>query len=139
VLYAGICFWQNLPFRTERYVQDDRTCLRTWTERQMKRMSATSSVTCRYGMSYILHRLPAVASIIVTQEYSQFAKQVWSSHNKTNKQAELDVSAGMGDILQDMQACLKQLCGGAAVGEPEAVARLIAENASPQLALYRSP
>jgi len=130
VLYAGICFWQNLPFRTERYVQDDRTCQRTWTERQMKRMSATSSVTCRYGMSYILHRLPAVASIMVTQEYSQFAKQVWSSHNKTNKQAELDVSAGMGNILQDMQACLKQLCGGAAVGEPEAVARLITENIS---------
>ncbi len=96
----------------------------------MKRMSATSSVTCRYGMSYILHRLPAVASIMVTQEYSQFAKQVWSSHNKTNKQAELDVSAGMGNILQDMQACLKQLCGGAAVGEPEAVARLITENIS---------
>ena len=36
----------------------------------------------------------------------------------------------MGDILQDMQACLKQLCGGAAAGEPEAVARLIAENIS---------
>ena len=81
-------------------------------------------------MSYILHQLPAVASIMVTQEYSQFAKQVWSSHNKANKQAELDVSPGMGDILQDMQACLKQLCGGAAVGEPEAVARLIAENIS---------
>jgi len=130
VLYAGICFWQNLPFRTERYVQDDRTCLRTWTEHQMKTMSATSSVTCRYGMSYILHQLPAVASIMVTQEYSQFAKQVWSSHNKANKQAELDVSAGMGDILQDMQACLKHLCGSAAVGEPEAVAKLIAENIS---------
>ncbi len=36
----------------------------------------------------------------------------------------------MGDILQDMQACLKQLCGSAAVGEPEAVAKLIAENIS---------
>ena len=130
VLYAGICFWQNLPFRTERYVQHNRTCLRTWTERQMIRMSAMSGVTCRYGMSHILHRLPAVASIMITQEYSHFAKQVWSSHNKANKQAELDVSAGMGDILQDMQACLKQLCGGAAVGEPEAVARLIAEKIS---------
>jgi len=130
VLYAGICFWQNLPFRTQRYVQDDRTCLRTLTERRMKRMSATSIVTCRYGISYILHQLPAVASIMVTQEYSQFAKQVWSSHNKANKQAELDVSAGMGDILQDMQACLKHLCGSAAVGEPEAVAKLIAENIS---------
>ena len=75
VLYAGICFWQNLPFRTERYVHDNRTCLRTWTERQMKRMRATSSVTCRYGMSYILHQLPAVASIMVTQEYLQSAKQ----------------------------------------------------------------
>ncbi len=29
VLYAGICFWQNLPFRTERCVQDDMTCLET--------------------------------------------------------------------------------------------------------------
>ena len=130
VLYAGICFWQNLLFRTERYVQDDRTYLRTLTERRMRRMSATSIVTCRYAISYILHQLPAVASIMVTQEYLQFAKQVWSSHNKANKQAELDVSAGMGDILQDMQTCLKQLCGGAAVGEPEAVARLIAENIS---------
>ena len=93
-------------------------------------MSATSSVPCRYGMSYILHRLPAVASIMITQEYSQFAQQVWSSHNKANKQAELDVSAGMGDMLQDMQACLKQLCGSAAAREPEAVARLIAEKIS---------
>ena len=48
VLYAGICFWQNLPFRTERYVQHNRTYLRTWTKRQMIRMSAMSSLTCRY-------------------------------------------------------------------------------------------
>jgi len=66
-------------------VQDDRTYLRTLTERRMRRMSATSIVTCRYAISYILHQLPAVASIMVTQEYLQFAKQVWSSHNKANK------------------------------------------------------
>ncbi len=104
---------------------------RSWFEYVTKGMCENmSDVMCRYGMSYISHRLPAVASIMITQEYSQFAQQVWSSHIKANKQAELDVSASMGDMLQDMQACLKQLCGSAAVGEPEAVARLIAENIS---------
>ena len=50
-----------------------------------------------------------------------------SSHDKANKQAELDVSASMGEMLQDMQACLKQLCGSSAIQDPEAVAKLIAE------------
>ncbi len=81
-------------------------------------------------MTYVLHRLPAVASIILTQEYLEFAQQVMSSHDKANKQAELDVSASMGEMLQDMQACLKQLCGSSAIGDPEAVARLIAEKIS---------
>ena len=79
-------------------------------------------------MSYVLHRLPAVANIMLTQEYLEFAQQVMSSHDKANKQAELDVSASMGEMLQDMQACLKQLCGSSsAIQDPEAVARLIAE------------
>jgi len=75
----------------------------------------------------VLHRLPAVANIMLTQEYLEFAQQVMSSHDKANKQAELDVSASMGEMLQDMQACLKQLCGSSAIQDPEAVARLIAE------------
>ncbi|DBA97283.1 TPA: hypothetical protein ACH3X1_015028 [Trebouxia sp. C0004] len=62
-----------------------------------------------------------------TQEYLEFAQQIMSSHDKPNKQAELDVSASMGEILQDMQACLKQLCGNSAIQDPEAVAKLIAE------------
>jgi len=33
----------------------------------------------------------------------------------------------MGDMLTEMQGCLKQLCGNSAVGDPEAVAQLIAE------------
>ena len=33
----------------------------------------------------------------------------------------------MGDMLTDMQGCLKQLCANSAVGNPEAVALLIAE------------
>ena len=33
----------------------------------------------------------------------------------------------MGDMLTEMQGCLKQLCGNSAVGNPEAVAQLIAE------------
>jgi len=85
---------------------------------------------CRYGMAYALHRLPAVASIMLTQEYLEFAQQVMSSHDKADKQAELDVSASMGEMLQEMQACLTQLCGSSAVGDPEAVARMIAENIS---------
>ncbi|DBA86787.1 TPA: hypothetical protein ACH3X1_016630, partial [Trebouxia sp. C0004] len=98
VLYSGICFWQNLPFRTQRY-----------------------------GLAYALHRLPAVAAIIATQEYHDFAREVIASHDKANKQAELDVSASMGEMLTDMQACLKQLCGASAVGDAETVAKLIAE------------
>ena len=78
-------------------------------------------------MSYVLHRLPAVANIILTKEYLQFAQQVMSSHDKANKQAELDVSPAMGDMLTNMQGCLKQLCGSSAIGDPEAVAQLIAE------------
>ncbi|KAL3136557.1 hypothetical protein ABBQ38_005804 [Trebouxia sp. C0009 RCD-2024] len=98
VLYSGICFWQNLPFRTQRY-----------------------------GLAYALHRLPAVANIIVTPKYFQFTQQVMTSHDKANRQAEMDVSPTMGDMLTEMQGCLKQLCGNSAVGNPEAVAQLIAE------------
>ncbi len=75
----------------------------------------------------MLHRLPAVADLMLTQEYLEFAQQVMSSHDKASKQAELDVSASMGEMLQDMQACLKQLCGSSAIQDPEAVAKLIAE------------
>ncbi len=50
-----------------------------------------------------------------------------SSHDKANKQAELDVSPAMGDMLTEMQGCLKQLCGNSAVGDSEAVAQLSAE------------
>ena len=60
-------------------------------------------------MAYALHRLPAVASIMLTQEYLEFAQQVMVSHDKADKQAELDVSASMGKMLQEMQACLTQL------------------------------
>ncbi len=81
-------------------------------------------------MAYALDRLPAVASIMLTQEYLEFAQQVMSSHDKADKQAELDVSASMGEMLQEMQACLTQLCGSSAVGDPEAVARMIAEKIS---------
>ena len=75
----------------------------------------------------MLHRLPAVADIMLTQEYLEFAQQVMSSHDKASKQAELDVSASMGEMLQNMQACLKQLCGSSAIQDPEAVAKRIAE------------
>ncbi len=50
-----------------------------------------------------------------------------SSHDRANKQAELDVSPAMGDMLTEIQGCLKQLCGNSAVGNPEAVAKLIVE------------
>ena len=78
-------------------------------------------------MAYVLHRLPAVAHIILTPEYVHFAEAVMSSHSKADQQAALDVSPAMGDILTDMQGCLQQLCGSTACGDPEAVARLIAE------------
>ena len=78
-------------------------------------------------MAYVLHRLPAVANIISTREYSLFAQQIMSSHEKANRQADMDVSPAMGDMLTEMQGCLKQLCGNSAVGNPEAVAQLIAE------------
>ena len=50
-----------------------------------------------------------------------------SSHDKANRQAEVDVSPAMSDMLTEMQGCLKQLCGNSAVGNPEAVAQLVAE------------
>ncbi|DBA79242.1 TPA: hypothetical protein ACH3X1_009056 [Trebouxia sp. C0004] len=50
-----------------------------------------------------------------------------TSHDRANKQAEMDVSLAMGDMLTEMQGCLKQLCGSSVVGDPEAVAQLIAE------------
>jgi len=39
----------------------------------------------------------------------------------------MDVSPAMGDMLTEMQGCLKQLFGKSVVGIPEAVAQLIAE------------
>ncbi len=74
-----------------------------------------------------MHRLPAVKAIILTQEYLDFAREVIASHDKANMQAELDVAPAMGDMLADMQACLRQLCGASAVGDAETVAKLIAE------------
>ena len=78
-------------------------------------------------MAYVLHRLPAAANIIMTQEYLDFAQQVISSHDRANKQAEMDVSPAVGDMLTEMQGCLKQLCGSSVAGDPEAMAQLIAE------------
>ncbi len=135
VLYSGICFWQNLPFRTQRYsircvcvyASSSNTESSQCVQETARKCADQSPVVCRYGLAYILHRLPAVAAIIVTQEYLHFAEQVVTSHDKANKQAELDVSAGMGDMLTDMQACLKQLCGTSTVGDAETVAKLIAE------------
>ena len=85
------------------------------------------SLSCRFGVAYVLHKLPAVANIIITREYLQFAQQIMSSHERANKQADMDVSPAMGDMLTEMQGCLKQLCGNSAVGNPEVVAQLIAE------------
>ena len=64
---------------------------------------------------------------MVTPQYLHFTQQIFSSHDKANKQAEMDVSPAMGDMLTEMQGCLKQLCGNSAAGNPEAVAQLIAE------------
>ncbi len=60
------------------------------------------SLSCRYGMAYVLHRLPAVANIIMAQECLDFAQQVMSSHDRANKQAEMDVSHALqlGDMLR---------------------------------------
>ncbi|KAL0043183.1 hypothetical protein WJX82_000465 [Trebouxia sp. C0006] len=55
-LYTGVAFWQHLPFRTQRY-----------------------------GMAYVLHRLPAVADIILTPEYEHFAEAVMTSHSKADQ------------------------------------------------------
>ena len=126
VLYSGICFWQNLPFRTQRLLSLHKAltcCLLA----HKPHTSAALSLSCRFGVAYVLHRLPAVANIISTKEYSMFAQQIISSHEKANKQADMDVSPAMGDMLTEMQGCLKQLCGNSAVGNPEAVAQLIAE------------
>ena len=77
-------------------------------------------------MAYVLHRLAAVANIIMTSEYLHFTQQIMASHGRPNKQAKMDVSP-MGEMLTEMQGCLKQLCGKSAVGNTEAVAQLIAE------------
>ena len=55
-----------------------------------------------------LHRLPAVANIILTREYSWFAQQTMSGHDRANKQADMDGSpmGAMGDTLAEMQGCL---------------------------------
>ena len=54
-------------------------------------------VISRYGLLYVLHRLPAVANIMLTHECLtheclEVAQQIMSNHDKANKQAELDVS-----------------------------------------------
>ena len=54
-----------------------------------------------------MHRLPAGANIIMTQQFFHFVQQVMSTQDRANKQAEMDVS--MGDMLTEIQGCLKQL------------------------------
>ena len=90
VLYSGICFWQNLPFRTQS--DCDSTALACCSPATKKHKVTTMEFCCRYGLAYVLHRLPAVANIIVTPQYLQFTQQVMSSHDKANRQAEMDVS-----------------------------------------------
>ncbi len=51
---------------------------------------------CRYGLAYVLHRLPAVANIIMTSEYLHFTQQIMASHDRAIQQAEMDVSPAMG-------------------------------------------
>lgn len=51
---------------------------------------------CRYGLAYVLHRLLAVANIIMTSVYLHFTQQIMASHDRANKQAEMDVSPAMG-------------------------------------------
>ena len=67
---------------------------------------------CRYGLAYVLHRLPAVANIIMTSEYLHFTQQIMASHDRANKQAEMDVSPE-GNADRDaglLEAALWQLC-----------------------------
>ncbi len=64
VLYCGVCFWQKIPFRTQK-------------------------VTVRWP--------------VMTGQTS-------------------NVSPAMGDMLTEMQGCLKQLCGNSVVRDPQAVA-----------------
>ena len=92
----------------------------------MQHKVSVMELLCRYGLAYVLHRLPAVANIMVTPEYLHFTQQIMSSHDRANRQAEMDAGPAMGDMLTDMQGCLKQLCGNTAVGNPEAVPQLIA-------------
>jgi len=74
-------------------------------------------LVCRY----------AVANITMTQEYLQSAQQVMCRHDRANKQAEMDVTPAMGDMLIKMQGCLRQRLGESVLGIPEAVAGLCAE------------
>jgi len=66
--------------------------------------------------------LPAVTNIMQTRDYAEFANRVLASHDRA-----WDISPAMREMLAEMQACLKQLCGIAAWGHPDMMARLIAE------------
>ncbi len=71
-----------------------------------------------------MHMLPAVTNIMQTREYAEFADRVLATHDRAYI---LDISPTMREMLAEMQACLKQLCGIAACGHPDMMARLIAE------------
>ena len=109
-----------------------RTCLSKLGDQACTRMLAAGIPCSKHELvlqiwdGIYLHRLPA-AKIIMTQEYLNFAQQVMSSHDRANKQAEMNVTPAMGDRMTEMQGCLKQLCGSSVAGDPEAAAQLIAE------------
>jgi hypothetical protein len=71
-----------------------------------------------------MHTLPAVTDIMQTRQYAEFADRVLASHGRAYI---LDISPAMRETMAQMQACLKQLCGIAACGHPDMMARLIAE------------
>ena len=48
-----------------------------------------------------------VANSFRTQECLHYAQQVMSSHDSANKSAEMDVTPAMGDMLTEMQGCLR--------------------------------
>ena len=68
--------------------------------------------------------LPAVTDIMQTRAYAEFAGSILTCHDRAYI---LDISPAMSEKLAELQACLKQLCGIAACGHPDMMARLIAE------------
>lgn len=80
------------------------------------RHQALAPSSAEYILITGMHTLPALTNIMQTMVYAKFADRVLASYDRAYI---LDISPAAREMLAKLQACWKQLCGIAPLGQPD--------------------